>query len=812
VSYARRRGGVALAALAGAASLGGAAHAAEAPITAAVEVGGVDVRGKGRSLDEQTGLAAMPTSIQDAPQAINVVDGAKLRAQGVSTLEQALRNVPGITVAIGEGGTLNGDQFKIRGFDSKDDVYVDGLRDFGVYTRDSFNYEEVQVLKGPSGALFGRGSTGGAINTISKSPKLDDFANLDGYVGEGDYYRALVDLNHQTGDTSAVRLNLMRSNTGVKGRDLITSDRWGVAVSGGVGLGTSTSVVMSYLHQDDRRRPDYGIIVVQRPGEILARPASEYGVGVERSSFLGFRNDTDRTKADIFTVKFAHDFANGVSLTSDTRLGFYSRYFQYSTLDQCNAGCTTALFDGDPATEAFGGIGGSGPYDMDASGIQNITALRYEGEIGGLRHQSILGLDVSKQVNDKLFFAYTLPAGVTTRPNMPHPIVDPDPAFPPGYGVFRAVPGQNIDCTGAGNCRLAGAATFTNVTGTTVYRSRGVSTDLAAFLTERVWLTDQLSAIGSFRIDRYIAELRSTTFGGDGSTVKSENTLKSPRLSLLWEPADDQSFYASWGRAETPQGTSIVGSGTALTVSAKDLDPEVTEMWELGAKVGVPHTHLAATASVFRIKKSNALQVDPATGFLAAQSGERQQVKGVELGLKGAVARNWAIDVAYAYLDAKIKESFSNCAVPASTAGAPTNIACPVGVTAAFPVLNTVAVGRQVAFVPKHSASFYTTYDLGDVIPGLSVGGDVVYQSKLYLTYAARSVSFADRGTLTPSRIGVAPESITLDAFASYRVGPYRFALNAYNLTDRLNYAQVFSNRAVPAAGRTFIASVGASF
>jgi catecholate siderophore receptor len=801
-----------VAALAGAMSLGGAAHAEEAATAAAVEVAGVDVTGKTRPLDEQTHLSVMPMSVQDTPQAVSVIDGAKLKAQGVNTLEQALRNVPGITVAIGEGGTLNGDQFKIRGFDSKDDVYVDGLRDFGVYTRDSFNFDQVQVLKGPSGALFGRGTTGGAINTISKHPKLDTFANVDAYAGSGDYYRGLADLNYRTGETSAVRLNLMRSYAGVVDRDSIKSDRWGAAISAGVGLGTDTSFVVNYLHQDDRRRPDYGIIVVQRPGEIIAKAATEYDVGVDRSNFLGFNNDVDRTKADILTFQFAHKASDHLSISSDTRVGFYSRYFQYTTLDQCNTACTAALFDGDPATEPMGGIGGSSPYDMDSWGIQNITTARYDGEFAGVRHQAIVGLDISKQVNDKLYYAYTLPAGITTRPNMPHPIVNPDPEFPAGYGVFRAVPGENITCPSTGNCKLAGSSIFTNVAGTGIYQSRGLSTDLAAFATERVWLNDQVSVIGSLRIDRYIAELNSTTYAGARSDLKVESTLKSPRLNLLWEPASDQTYYLSWGRSETPQGTSIVGSGTALTLSAKDLAPEKSEMLEAGAKFAVPHTPLAATVSIFQIKKDNALQTDPATGFLQAQSGERQEVKGVEIGLTGQLTPAWRIDAAYSYLDAKIKESFSNCAVPTATTGVPTSIVCPVGVTAALPVLNTIAVGRQVAFVPKHSASLYSTYDLGDLVEGLSVGGDVVYQSKLYLTYTARSLGYADRGTLTAARIGESPASLTLDAFASYRRGRYRFGLNVYNLANRLNYTQVNSNRAIPAAGRTVIASVGASF
>src|SRR4029079_2275165 len=127
-------------------------------------------------------------------------DQQTMKQQATTTLSDALRNVPGITIAIGEGGTLAGDQFKIRGFDAKDDVYVDGLRDFGAYTRDSFNYEEVQVLKGPSGAMFGRGTTGGAINTLSKRPRLEDSRSADLYAGGGDYYRALADVNQKLGE------------------------------------------------------------------------------------------------------------------------------------------------------------------------------------------------------------------------------------------------------------------------------------------------------------------------------------------------------------------------------------------------------------------------------------------------------------------------------------------------------------------------------------------------------------------------------------------------------------------------------------
>lgn len=818
VAY-RRATGPRLAALAmvGGVALAGAAHAEEAgdaSLAAVAEVSSLIVTGHDRPLNRDTGLSVLPSTVQDTPQAISVIGAAQLKAQGVNSLEGALRNVPGITIAIGEGGTLSGDQFKIRGFDAKDDVYLDGLRDFGAYTRDSFNYEEVQVLKGPSGALFGRGTTGGAINTISKSPKLEDFTDVDLYAGNGDYYRALADINHRLGATSALRIALMANNSGVVDRDLIYSKRWGAAATLGFGLGTDTSLTASYVHQHNHQRPDYGMVIVQPPGSIVARPASDYGVA--RSNFLGFRNDIDRSDTDMLTVRFSHKAADKLTLTSDTRYAAYSRYFQYTTLDQCQAACTAALFDNNPATEAFGGIGGSSPYNMEAWGLQNVSTLRSDYDLGPFRNQAILGFDLSKQVNDKDFLAYTLPVGVSTRPSIPHPIVNPNPNFPAGYTLFNPVPGVNLVCPSSGNCTtivLGGPAVFSNVAGTGTLASHGVATDAGVFLTDRLWLTEAVSLIGSYRYDRYVARLDTRLYtGAQAPQVKAPSNLKSPRLSLVFEPASDQTFYLSWGKSQTPQGTSIVGAGTALTVTAKDLAPEDSDIREAGAKVGLPGTRLAATASVFDIRKSNALQVDPATGFLQAQSGERQRVRGIELGLTGKLTPQWSLTAGYAYLDARIDESYANCAVPTATTGTPTNIVCPVGVTAAIPVLNSVAVGRQATFVPKHAASLFTTYDLDRWVPGLEVGGDVTYQSKLLLGYTARSVAFNDRATLTAARIAEAPANVTVDAFAAWRTGRYRLAVNVYNLADRLNYSQAFGNRATPAAGRTVIFSLGASF
>src|SRR5262245_64804710 len=122
-----------------------------------------------------------------------------------------------------------------------------------------------------------------------------------------------------------------------------------------------------------------------------------------------------------------------------------------------------------------------------------------------------------------------------------------------------------------------------------------------------------------------------------------------------------------------------------MAVTTEELDPETADILDADAKALIPGTQISAQASIFRIKKDNALQTDPATGFLQAQSGEKQEVTGVELGFTGRIMSNWTVSGGYAYLDAEIKESFTNCTVAAANAtGTPTAVTCPVGVTTAI--------------------------------------------------------------------------------------------------------------------------------
>ena len=96
-----------------------------------------------------------------------------MQEQGVTSLQEALRNVTGISFQAGEGGGAQGNNLSIRGFNARNDIFLDGMRDQGSYFRDVFNLEAVEVLKGPSALYFGWGTTGGIINQVSKLPRLE---------------------------------------------------------------------------------------------------------------------------------------------------------------------------------------------------------------------------------------------------------------------------------------------------------------------------------------------------------------------------------------------------------------------------------------------------------------------------------------------------------------------------------------------------------------------------------------------------------------------------------------------------------------
>src|SRR6204780_4983544 len=258
----------------------------------------------------------LPQDLQDTPQSITVVSEQLISAQGSTRLEDALKNVPGIPLNAGEGAA-RGDTVNLRGFSAFNDFFLDGIRDAAVYTRDTFDVESVEVVKGPSATLFGRGSTGGAINQVSKAPTLDSLYSFAADLGTNHEYRATTDIDVPLNSTTAFRFTAMGESSDVADRDYVHNERWGVAPSLALGICEENSLVLAFLHQQENNVPDSGVPFVD------GRPAP-----VPRDLYYGLASDRQTTNDDIGTVRFKHDFNPDVSIADTFRFARYEFDYQ----------------------------------------------------------------------------------------------------------------------------------------------------------------------------------------------------------------------------------------------------------------------------------------------------------------------------------------------------------------------------------------------------------------------------------------------------------------------------------------------------
>ena len=725
------------------------------PVQAEAPIGNVDGQGNnltpesGNTLQSGTGMGRLPGTLQSTPQTVNVVSQQQMQEQQITTLDQALRNVPGVTVSLGEGGQgTNGDQFRVRGFLAKDDVYIDGLRDFGVYVRDSFAYEEVQVYKGPTSETFGQGTTGGAINIRQKKAHLGDKTKVEGSIGTASMYRTTADVNKQIDATTAIRLNLMYHEQEFDKRDHVYSDRWGFAASLGFGLGTKETWHLNYLYQHNDRLPDVGVPMVGRaitPDTFeVGKPVTE--MGVARNKYYGTDLDRDKADSHLITSLYRNELNSWLTLSNDTRLAFYDRSYA-NTVVNCsepgNTTCSDNFFAGDPtATVPLGGGSAANPgYNQDTWSFQNITTLAADFETGRFRHEAVAGIDVYHVENDRT--QLTVVGGNKPAQNIWNP-------------TFH-VPGRYL-------------AERTNNT------ILSEATNVGLFASDRMWFNEQWSILAGVRWDHYSAESQQwTTSWSDPN--KATSNLVTPKASLIWEPTKSQTYYATWARSELPYGASITNTGSGLPVGAADRDPETGTLYEVGLKYSLFGDRLGLTAALFHMEKANLTQ-DDGSGNIEPL-GEEQRVRGVELGVTGQLTPAWNVQLAYAYMDS------------ANTEVEPDQ---------------RHLLGKPVDHVPENVFAFWTTYDLTyDLLdlPGkLMVGGGVRYIDS-YASY---------RWTRTPAPSYEVPSYLSLDAVVSYEIDGYKMAVNGFNLTDELNYEGAITNRALVAPGRSFVFSLSKEF
>ncbi|MFM5311026.1 TonB-dependent receptor [Aeromonas caviae] len=341
------------------------------------------VVGKRSQHEEVATATRTATPAKLVPQSIETVKASELTAFGQPTLSEALTGIPGVNAS----GDTRFDGVTIRGFSASNDFYLDGLRDDMQYTRDLGNIERVEVLKGPAAVLYGRGSTGGIVNRVSKVPQKGQASSVSAQVGSFDSRRFAADLNGEAGERVQVRLNLAQEDKD-SFRDDVTSKRTLLAPSVNWEITDTLNWLVQYERNEHDRTPDRGI-----PG-VDGRPAD---VPIE-SVYSDTRRDFIDDVAQSTRSRFTWDINDQWQLRQ--QLG-------YTTLDSQFDNTYVTSVKGDKVTRA------RWQQDLKASSLTSNTEAEGQLQTGPIAHRLLVGLEQGWQDRTPKLYqnASPIPAG-----------------------------------------------------------------------------------------------------------------------------------------------------------------------------------------------------------------------------------------------------------------------------------------------------------------------------------------------------------------------------------------------------------------
>jgi catecholate siderophore receptor len=568
----------------------------------------VKVSGKKDNDDYAPGVSTVGAKtmapLRDIPQSATVVNRAVMESQGVASLQEALRNVPGITIGGAEGGQI-GNNINLRGFTARTDIYLDGARDRGQYYRDTYYLDSVEVLKGPSSMLFGRGSTGGIINQARKQPTLKGENEVTATVGSYGYLRSTADVNQRLSDTSAFRVEAMAQDT-KSNRDVMENKDYGVAPSLRFGIGTPTEITLSALLAHNNDMPDYGVSAVN------GHPAN-----VPRNTFYGLTDDRTIQDVGILSARIDHKFNANLTLRNQTQLSNYrtdARETAANNVGTLSGGIFTALptattgnYTALPLSQLYVKLASHDRVIKDQS-MDNQTDLIVKFDTGTIKHTLIAGAEISRDTYNN--------QGVT-RNNLPIvTLLDP---------AYTATPAGTT--TTPGNLAL------------------GDSTEFGAYFNDTLELNPHWKVVGGLRWDRFKASISNTISTSTPPIYAADQTVSftSVRSGVIYQPTDTQSYYASYGTSFNPSLEQLT-----VTSGQQNVAPEKTRSYEVGTKWDVLNGKLSLTSAVFDIEKSNSRSL-VSTGVYQLDGDVR--VTGVEFGAAGRITTKWQIIGGYTHLN-----------------------------------------------------------------------------------------------------------------------------------------------------------------
>src|SRR4051794_32532991 len=251
-------------------------------------------------VDHLQNSGKFPEPLLNTPKTVTVLSKEVLEDKNATTLKQAILSTAGVTLGTGEGGNAFGDRFFIRGFDARNDVFIDGVRDSGVSVRENFFTEQVEILRGPGSSFAGRGTAGGAINIVTKQATTEkSFYNMDTTFGTDRTKRVVLDVNQVINPTWSVRAGGLFHDAGVAGRDYVKDNRDGAFVATTWKPVDAVKIQANYIHTELTGLPDFGV-PYYRPSTSTTAGGPFADFGSNRNNWYGFVNrDFYRTGQDI---------------------------------------------------------------------------------------------------------------------------------------------------------------------------------------------------------------------------------------------------------------------------------------------------------------------------------------------------------------------------------------------------------------------------------------------------------------------------------------------------------------------------------
>jgi catecholate siderophore receptor len=567
------------------------------------------------------------TPLVNIPQSVDVLSKSFIKDQSFQSIDDAVRYVPGVIPHQGEG---NRDELVIRGVDSSANFFVNGFRDDVQYFRDLYNTQSIEVLKGPSALIFGRGAGGGLLNRTLKEADWSTIREVTAQTGSWADRRIAVDVGQGINQNVAARLNAFYEQSDTF-RDYGHFERYGINPTVSFWLDDATKVKLSYELYHDERLADRGNpsqsntdkpLTAANAAAVRANPATPFVS--DWSTFFGspvYNGTYANVQQGMAFIE--HDFGDGLSVKNGTIYASYLRGYRN-------------IYPGNGSLSGAVNIAGTtmnlAAYEnaTNRNNLFNQTDFTYKTATGPVRHTLTFGTE------------FGLQAGFAQR----------DTGYFPANGNANTIAVNPFAPTYFGPVNFIHTVSAAQ----TDASSRSDLYIQSGYVQDQIELTRWLQLIAGGRFDRFdFTALDQNT----NITRNRVDEKVSPRAALIVKPVDNLSIYGSYAVSYLPASGDQF---TTLSAGTLILEPQKFENKEVGVKWNI-NPHLLFTAAVYELIRTNVPIADPNNLGFFFPSGSHK-IQGFETALKGYITDAWQSSFGYAYTDARITSATSTTIVP----------------------------------------------------------------------------------------------------------------------------------------------------